>query len=221
MFLDGPHQKFYHLGMIEYVIPHNPDDRILRKAATLLQAGELICTPSDTNWILLGDPYVKGTTDKLEKIKHASKQKHFSVFCKDISSASDIAKIDNDAFKIFEKNVPGHFTFIFEATRKIAKTLEASKTDKEIGIRFVPSVLIEKLLETHGDILISTQVPLDLIGVETQDEMYSYLLEEKLRGIVKMIIDPGELEFTGESTIVNLTAPVPEITRQGAQELKL
>lgn len=205
--------------MIEYILEHNPDDRILKKASELLRKGELICLPSDTNWVLLADPYAKGATDKLYKIKKENTQKHFSVFCKDISMASEIAKIDNTAFKILKRNIPGNFTFIFEATKKISKTLTASKTDKEIGVRFVPSNLVNKLLEIHGDIFITTQIPLSLIENNDTEEVYSYMLEDSLKGIVSMIIDPGEINFKGQSTIVSFLNDTPELLREGSKDI--
>lgn len=207
--------------MIEYILRNSPDDRILKKASQYLKQGELVCLPSDTNWVLLADPYVKGAAEKLYKIKNEGSQKHFSVFCKDISMASEIAQIDNSAFKILKKNIPGHFTFIFEATKKIAKSLSATKVDKEIGVRFVPCNIIEKLLDTHGDIFITTQIPKEVSKVEEGEDVFSYMLEDTLRGIAKMIIDPGEIEFVGQSTIVSFLDGYPEIIREGAGDSSL
>jgi tRNA threonylcarbamoyl adenosine modification protein (Sua5/YciO/YrdC/YwlC family) len=207
--------------MIEYILRHSPDDRILKKASAILKSGNLICMPSDTNWVLLADPYVKGATEKLYKVKKEGTQKHFSVFCKDISMASEIAKIDNNAFKVLKRNIPGNFTFILEATKKISKSLTATKTDKEIGIRFVPCNIIEQLLDIHGDILITTQVPPEVSKVPEGEDLYSYMLEDSLRGIAQMIIDPGEIEFTGKSTIVSFLDGHPEVIREGAGDASL
>lgn len=207
--------------MIEYILRNSPDDRILKKASAALKSGKLICLPSDTNWVLLADPYSKGATDRLYKVKKEGSQKHFSVFCKDISMASEIAKIDNAAFKVLKKHIPGNFTFIFEATKKIAKTLSATKADKEIGVRFVPCNIIDKLLEIHGDILITSQVPPEISNIPEEEDLYSYMLEDSLRGIVEMIIDPGEVEFHGKSTIVSFLGGYPEVIREGAGDASL
>ena len=164
--------------MIEYIIPHSPDDRVLQKACTILKAGGLICLPTDTNWILIADPYHKDAIDKLYRIKKENGNKHFSLFCPNISIASELAHIDNQAFKLLKKISPGHYTFIFEAKKKISKTIKASKVDKEIGVRFVPSILVTKLLDTYGDIVISTNIPLASLGVNEGDDIYSYMIEE-------------------------------------------
>lgn len=203
--------------MIEYIIAHSPDDRVLTRASEILKNGGLVCLPTDTNWTLLASVSKKEAMDKLYKIKKENKQKHFSILCADISQASDVALIDNQAFRILKKCIPGHYTFIFEATKKISKLIQASKTDKEIGIRFIPSILVEKLLETHQEPLLSTNIPLSIFSdEEIENGIFSYMLEDKIANICEMIIDPGEFEFVPPSTIVDFMDDVPNIIREGS-----
>lgn len=207
--------------MIEYVIAHNPDDRVLAKASKFLSEGKLICFPTDTNWILSACSLNKAGVEKLYKIKKENKQKHFSLLCSDISSASDVALIDNTAFKLLKKTTPGHYTFIFEATRNFAKLMQASKTDKEVGVRFVPSELVKALVSHHGNPLVSTNIPRSMLGMEEDsvEPIYSYQLEDVITPLVEMIIDPGEIEFAGQSTIVDFSQGTgPMLVRQGAGE---
>jgi tRNA threonylcarbamoyl adenosine modification protein (Sua5/YciO/YrdC/YwlC family) len=123
--------------MIEYIIAQNPDDRILKRCSDLLTQGKLLCLPTDTNWVVICDPFNKDAVEQLYRLKGESPQKHFSLLCSDISMASELAIIENQAFKLLKKLVPGHFTFIFNASKMITKYLKASKTDKEIGIRIL------------------------------------------------------------------------------------
>lgn len=207
--------------MIEYVIAHNPDDRIMQKASKFLSEGKLICFPTDTNWILAACSQSKVGVEKLYKIKRENKQKHFSLLCADISSASDVAIIDNVAFKLLKKTTPGHYTFIFEATRTFAKLMQASKTDKEVGVRFVPSTLVNTLISVHGQPLVSTNIPRTMVGLEEDsiEPIYSYQLEDQIAPLVEMIIDPGEIEFAGQSTIIDFSQGTgPMLVRQGAGE---
>ncbi len=207
--------------MIEYVLPHNPDDRVLKRASEFLSQGKLICFPTDTNWILAACSTNKNGIEKLYKIKHENKDKHFAILCSDISMASEIALINTSAFRALKKCVPGHYTFIFEATKKIAKYVQASKIDKEVGVRFVPSKLVTKLIEYHGEPLVSTNIPASLLGTNDliNEPIYSYQLEDKLLGIAEMIIDPGEFEFSGLSTVISFTSGQPELIREGAGDL--
>lgn len=200
--------------MIQYVIANNPDDRVLKRASDFLKNGDLVCIPTDTNWVVIADPFSKKGVENIYKFKKVDKLKHFSMLCDSISRASEVAIIDDSIFKMLKRVVPGHFTFIFEATKKITKAVQANKMDHQVGIRFVPSVLVEKLLAVHGDVVISTNIDYQAFGLD-EESLYSYQLEEAIGGHLKMIIDPGDFEFAGVSTIVDFTTGAPEIVRQG------
>lgn len=204
--------------MIEYVIAENPDDRVLKKVSQALRNGELVCLPTDTSWVVIASPFNKKGVDKIYKYKNAPKLKTFSLLCDSISMASEVAIIEDNIFRFIKRIIPGHFTFIFTASKKITKAVAANKTDHEVGIRFVPSTLITKLLEIHGEPVISTNLDLEKFSpaVSSFSDVYSYMIEEELAGVVSMILDPGELSFVGQSTIVSFTDGGPEIIRQGA-----
>lgn len=205
--------------MIEYIVAHNPDNRVINRASEILKNGGLICFPTDTNWVLAACSTKKSAIEKLYKIKKEDAQKHFSLLCNDISKASEVAHISNHAFRLLKKCIPGNYTFIFEATKKISKLIQASKTDKEVGIRFVPSVLVNRIIEVHGEVLVSTNVPLRLLDLSPDyiGPIYSYQLEDKISHLTEQIIDPGEIEFSGPSSIIDFSAgDVPIIVREGA-----
>ncbi|MEX0799002.1 MAG: L-threonylcarbamoyladenylate synthase [Bacteriovoracaceae bacterium] len=203
--------------MIEYVIGHDPDDRVIEKAKKIIQRGGLVCFPTDTNWIAAADPYNKEAVAKLYRLKKENTQKHFSLLVNEISKASEVAIINDAAFKLLRRSVPGHYTFIFEATKKVSKTLKASKMDKEVGLRFAPSVLVNRLLDAWGEPLIGTNIPKNLSkSYSGAEEVYSYMIEEKLGHFLDLIIDPGELDFVGASTIVDFSQGAVQVTRVGA-----
>lgn len=207
--------------MIEYVVPHNPDDRILEKASALMRDGELVCFPTDTNWIICADINSKKGIEKLYKIKSEQNTKHFSLLCDSISTASEIALISDFAFRMLKRTTPGNYTFIFEANKTMAKKIQASKTDKEVGIRFPPGDLAKKLISTHGSALVSTNLTHELLEQPEDCDIYSYLIEDSVfANRIKMIIDPGEHSFVGQSTIVNFSnGDVPEVVREGAGDI--
>lgn len=210
--------------MIEYVIAHSPDDRVLNKATNALKAGKLICFPTDTSWVLACSCESRTAIEKLYKIKDEGKEHHFSLLSDDISKASEVAVIDNNAFKVIKRVIPGHYTFIFEATKKIAKQIQASKIDKEVGLRFVPSTLVNKIIENYGNVLLSTNIPKSLLGIgeDSTEMIYSYQIEDKISHLTTMIIDPGEFEFSGPSTVISFcNEDGIEILREGAGDISL
>lgn len=207
--------------MIEYVVEHNPDDRTLKKASQILRNGGLICFPTETNWVVVADPFNKEGVEKLYRFRHVENTKHFTVLCESFQKAQEVSFIDDGAFRLLKKMIPGSYTFIFEAQKKITKYLKASKTDKEVGIRFPPKMLCRKILEVHGDVVISTHLTREMLEMEDDDvPLYSALIEEHFGNQIDLIIDPGEYEFIGNhTTIIDFTSGAPELIRQGAGKL--
>lgn len=205
--------------MIEYVFAHDPDDRIIEKAKGLLKVGQLIIIPTDTNWVIVADPFNKKAIESIYRLKGEERTHHFSLLCLDLSKASELAYIPDQAFRLIRNKIPGHYTFIFEATKKVIKAIKASKTDHQIGLRFVPEVLVTRLLETYGGPLISSHLDERLMKRSLEDgPIYSYEIEEVIGSQIAMIIDPGELNFAGPSTIYDLRDGVMELVRSGVGE---
>ncbi|MDD0854473.1 L-threonylcarbamoyladenylate synthase [Halobacteriovorax sp. GB3] len=203
--------------MIEYLIPENPDDRILKRASDSIKEGNLVCIPTDTSWVVVCDPFNKKGVERLYRFKGASPLKHFSLICDTISKASEVANIGDSAFRMIRNKIPGHYTFIFEATKKIIRAVQASKNDHQVGVRFIPGNIVNKLVEIHGEVLLSTNISEEMMGLEEGSMFYSYQIEEKFPGDIQLILDPGEYEFAGQSTIVDLSVEgEAELIREGA-----
>lgn len=206
--------------MIEYVVEHNPDDRTLLKASQILRNGGLICFPTESSWVVVADPYNKKSVDKLYQIRHVENTKHFTILCQSFQKAMEIAVIDDGAFSLMKKVVPGSYTFILEANKKVTKLLKASKYDHQVGIRFPPRALCRKLMEMHDDVLISSPIKAEMMELEEDAFIYSALIEDFYGSMIDLIIDPGEVEFIGETTIVDFTSGAPEVIREGAGETR-
>lgn len=207
--------------MIEYVVEHNPDDRTLKKASQILRNGGLICFPTETNWVVVANPFNKDSVDKLYRLRHVDNTKHFTILCDSFNKAQEVSFIDDGAFRLLKKMIPGSYTFIFEAQKKITKFLKASKTDKEVGIRFPPKILCLKFLEIHGEVVISSHLTHEMMELEDDgNPLYSALIEDYFGNQIDLIIDPGEYEFIGNhTTIIDFTSGAPEVIREGAGKI--
>jgi tRNA threonylcarbamoyl adenosine modification protein (Sua5/YciO/YrdC/YwlC family) len=204
--------------MIEYVIEQNPDDRILHKASHILRSGGLICFPTETNWVVAADPYVREGVDKLYRLRHVDNTKHFTILCENFKMAQEVSIIDDSAFRLLKKIIPGPYTFIFEAQKKTTKYLKASRIDKEVGIRFSPRSICKSILKGHMGPIISTHLTYEMINLEDDGiPLYGALIEDHLAHQIDLIIDPGDYDFIPDSTtIINLTTGIPMLVRQGA-----
>jgi tRNA threonylcarbamoyl adenosine modification protein (Sua5/YciO/YrdC/YwlC family) len=207
--------------MIEYVVEHNPDDRTLKKASQILRNGGLICFPTETNWVVVADPFNKAGIDKLYRFRHMDNTKHFTVLCDSFHKAQEVSYIDDSAFRLLKKMIPGSYTFIFEAQKKITKHLKASKIDKEVGIRFPPKALCLKFLDIHGEVVISSHLTHEMLEMEDDGvPLYSALIEDYFGNKIDLIIDPGEYDFIGNhTTIIDFTSGTPEVVREGAGKI--
>lgn len=207
--------------MIEYVIEHNPDDRILKKASEILKSGGLVCFPTESNWVVIADPFNKQGVDKLYSLRHVENTKHFTVLCPNFQKAMEIALIPDSAFSLMKRVVPGSYTFILEAHKKITKLLKASKYDHQVGIRFPPNKLCRSILSAHNEVVISSHITHDMLEQEEGTYLYSALIEDYFGNLIDLIIDPGEVEFIGQTTIVDFTSGFPEVVRTGAGDASL
>jgi tRNA threonylcarbamoyl adenosine modification protein (Sua5/YciO/YrdC/YwlC family) len=203
--------------MIEYVVEHNPDDRVLKKASQILKNGGLVCFPTETNWIVVADPYQKESVEKLYRIRHIENTKHLTVLCPNFKMAQEIAFLEDSAFSLVKKVTPGPYTFIFEAKKRTTKLLKASKYDHQVGIRFPPGKLVRALMESHGDVMISSHINHEMLEMDDEsDPIYSALIEDYFGHQIDLIIDPGEYAFLGPTTIVDFTSGEPEVIREGS-----
>lgn len=201
--------------MIEYIVPENIDERILKKASCVLKEGGLVCLPTDTNWVVVADPFNKRGVEALYKLKGEERSKHYSLLCDTISRASEVAFIDDPVFRTLKRAIPGHYTFIFEALKSITKALKASKSDHQVGVRFPPVPLVTKLVEQLGSVMLSTHLTSELVSSPEGVEIYGLLIEEQIGSRIDMIIDPGEVSFVGSSTIISFIGGGAELVRSG------
>lgn len=179
-----------------------------RKIAERLERGEVMIYPTDTLYALGCDALDTKAIEKICKLHGIKPDKvSLSIICKDISQASEYARIDNSCFRLMRDNTPGAFTFIFKSSGSLPK---AFKGRKEVGVRIPDCEAPLKIVEALGH-------PLLTASIQTEDEDYTVnpeLIAELYDDKVDLML-MGEEASTEPSTIVDCTGNEPEITRQG------
>ena len=136
-----------------------------------------------------------------------------SFACHEMSQISEYAKMDDDAFKLMKKNLPGAFTFILNGSSKLPKLFKNRKT---VGIRMPANNIALEIVRELGEPMMTSSIFTDEDTLEyvTDPE----LIEEKYGHLVDLVIDGG---YGGlePSTIIDFTGDEPEIIREGAGEL--
>ncbi|MCL2127917.1 MAG: L-threonylcarbamoyladenylate synthase [Treponema sp.] len=215
--------------MIEYVVPSNIDDRVLARAARVLEAGGLVALPTDTSWSLVCSLKSPSGIKKLRKLSGERDERHFTLLCSDISQFGDLCSLDNSRFRLIKRLSPGPYVFILKTLLGTEKALGIRR--HEAGFRIpghpVPLALIEALRQPLYSITAKKTMMADA-GPEAaaaEDSQLPPIPEEdlfeggwELEGIdgVDLVLDGGEERERIFSTILDVSGDDVKILRLGA-----
>jgi len=192
----------------------NPNAAEIRKIAAVVRNGGVIIIPTDTVYAFACDIYNNAGVEFIAKIKnHDMRRANLSFICHELSEVSEYAKMDDSAFKLMKRNLPGPFTIILPGSSRLPKLFKKRKT---VGIRIPANNIALQLVQELSN-------PLMVSSIFTDEDTTEYitdpeLIEEKYGHQVELVIDGG-LGGLEHSTIVDCTGDEPEIIRQGAGEL--
>lgn len=192
--------------------PLNPEMRKIDRAVSVFKEGGIVIYPTDTIYGIGCDLMNRKAIERLCRILDIKPQKlNLSFICRDISQISEyVRKIETPQFKVLKKNLPGPFTFIFEASSKVPRVLDVNK--KTVGVRIpnhqIPLVIVERL----GNPFITASIKSeDLIKEYTTDPEEIY---NEYKNIVDLVIDGG-IGGNVPSTVVDCVTNELTIMRQG------
>lgn len=201
--------------------PTSINDRYLDETVECLKDGGIIIYPTDTLYAIGCDALDNSAIERLCKLKGVNPQKQtLSVVCDGISMASEYARIDNEAFRVLRRNLPGAFTFILPAATTLPKVF---KGRKEVGIRVPDNPIATSIAERLGHPILSSSLKVD----DEVPEFDAQELAMAFEGVASILIDDGESGngdsgwTPGPSTVVDLTdSRNPEIIREGKGDLQ-
>jgi tRNA threonylcarbamoyl adenosine modification protein (Sua5/YciO/YrdC/YwlC family) len=192
------------------VHPQNPQARLIRQAAQIIQSGGIVAAPTDSAYALVCRLDDKAAVEKLRRIRGVDEKHHLTLLVRDLSEIATYARVDNRQYRQLKAVTPGPYTVILEATKEVPRRL-SHPSRKTIGIRVPENAILLALLEELGEPLIGTtlQLPGDDQMLSDPDEVRARLDRQ-----IELVIDggAGTLEPT---TIVDLTGPDAELVREG------
>ena len=198
--------------MSQYFVIHasHPQQRLLRRAADIVQSGGLVVYPTDTTYALgchLGD---KASLDRIRLVRRLDKQHHFTLTCRDLSEVSTYARVDNANYRVLRRLTPGPFTFLLPASREVPRRLVHPRR-RTIGLRVPGNAIARGLLEALGQPMMTTtmRLPGHDTALTNADD-----IRERLENTVDLIVDGGHCGVV-PTTVVDLTEEQPLVTRQG------
>ena len=194
--------------------PSSINGRYVDEAVEALERGQVVLLPTDTVYALACDALNNSAIEKLCRIKGIDidpRKQTLSILCSGLSMASEYARIDNEAYRILHRNLPGPFTFILPASTKLPKVF---KGRRNVGIRIPDSPIATAIVEALGHPVLTTS------AVHTEDDPADPAgIAMVCEGVASLMIDGGECPGT-QSAVVDITdSRNPEILREGPVEL--
>lgn len=192
------------------VHPDNPQPRLLKQAAQLIEKGGVVAVPTDSSYALVAHLDDKAAADRLRQIRGLDARHHLTLLCRDLAEISQFAKVDNAQYRLLKHATPGPWTFILEASREVPRRL-SHPSRKTIGIRIPDHPVVLGLLEQCGAALISTTL------IPVAEEMPLNDPEEiraRYEHVLAAVIDAGSCSLE-PTTVIDLSGPTPVVNRKG------
>ncbi|HUL68386.1 MAG TPA: L-threonylcarbamoyladenylate synthase [Burkholderiaceae bacterium] len=196
------------------VHPDNPQVRLLRQAAQLIDRGAVAAVPTDSCYALACHLDDKEAVDRVRRVRRVDERHNLTLLCRDLTEIATYARVDNTQYRLLKQATPGPYTFILEATREVPRRL-SHPSRKTIGIRVPDHVVTLTLLDVLGQALISTTLLLPGDEVPMSDPQE---IRARLQHDIDLIVDggPSGIEPT---TVIDLTGKEAVVVRQGRGSL--
>ena len=197
--------------MLVKIYAENPSERELQRVVAVLESGGTVIYPTDSI-------YAFGcslrSAKAIERLRRLKEKMEFALVFADLAQVAEFCRVDNAAFRLLKRNLPGPFTFVLPASSRVPdKTLGKRKT---IGVRIPAHPVARAIVGALGCPMVTASVRQD---DETEYMTAPELLHERYGREVQLVVDGGAGE-TVPTTVVDLADGEPVILRKGRGELK-
>jgi len=198
--------------MVQYfsVHPINPQPRLLKQAAQMIQSGGLIALPTDSSYAVAARLDDKHAADALRRLRGLDARHHLTMLCRDLTDIGQFARVDNAQYRLLKAATPGPWTFILEATREVPRRV-SHPSRKTLGIRVPEHPVALALLGEVGEPLLSTTL---IPEGESEPLNDPEAIRERYGHVLEVVLDAGACSLEA-TTVLDLTADVPMLVRRG------
>jgi len=194
--------------------PDNPQLRLLKQAAALLEKGHILAVPTDSSYALVCHLDDKAAADNLRRLRGVDDKHHLTLLCRDLSELASYARVDNAQYRLLKSATPGPYTFILEASKEVPRRL-SHPSRKTIGLRVPDHRALQALLEAHGAPLLSTTL---IAPGETDPINDTHIIRERFEHAIAAVLDAGACALE-PTTVIDLTGAAPQVLRHGRGDL--
>ncbi|MDO4433843.1 MAG: L-threonylcarbamoyladenylate synthase [Alysiella sp.] len=189
--------------------PDNPQTRLLKQTADIIQKGGIIAMPTDSCYALACSLGNKTGMERILTIRQIDQKHHLTLLCADLSELGKYAKVDNSQFRQLKTTTPGSYTFILPATKEVPnRTLHPKR--KTIGLRVPDNTVALALLKEIGEPLLSCTL---MLPEDSEPLSDPYEIRDRLEHSLDAVIDGGWCG-TEPTTVIDMTNGI-ELIRQG------
>jgi len=187
--------------------PTHPQPRKVAQTVEVLRRGGVILYPTGTVYGLGCDIHQKKAIERIYQIRQLKKDHPLSFMCPDLSKIAQYAHVDDFAYRIMKRLVPGPYTFVLQATREVPKLLV--RKQKTVGIRVPGDPVARALLEELGSPIVSASATYNDEVLNDPDELFTRFKQ------ADAFVDAGWGGIE-PSTVLDLTGDEAVVIRQGA-----
>lgn len=197
------------------VHPVNPQPRLLKQAAQILEGGGVVALPTDSSYALACHLDDKAAVDALRRIRGVDDRHHLTLLCRDLSELASYARVDNRQYRLLKLATPGPYTFILEATKEVPRRV-SHPSRRTIGLRVPEHAVAQALLELHGAPLLATTL---IPPGEDEPLNDAEEIRERYEKLVQAVVDAGACPRE-PTTVVDLTGEEPVVLREGRGDIQ-
>ena len=192
------------------VHPLDPQPRLLKQAAQIVERGGVAAIPTDSSYALACHLDDKAAAERLRRLRGVDARHHLTLLCRDLSEVASYARVDNRQYRLLKTATPGPFTFILEATKEVPRRV-SHPSRRTIGLRVPDHPVTRALLDLLGQPLLATT----LIAPGESELMNDPVqIRERFQHSVDAIVDAGACPMQ-PTTVIDLGSEPPVVVRLG------
>lgn len=188
----------------------------MERITDLLEHDGVAACPTDGRYVLCCSLQRPRAIARLQSLC-GKKMDDTSVIFADIASAAHYCRIDNAAFRLLKRNLPGPFTFIVPASTRMPDKVPTRQ--QNVGMRIPDCEALRALVTALGSPLLAATLNID----DGDDEEYAVdpsLISERYGNRIDVVVDGG-VGRNVPTTLVDLTDGEPVILREGGGILQI
>ncbi|MBB3211256.1 tRNA threonylcarbamoyl adenosine modification protein (Sua5/YciO/YrdC/YwlC family) [Herbaspirillum sp. Sphag1AN] len=191
--------------------PDNPQLRLIKQAAQIINAGGIVALPTDSCYALVCQLDNKDAVERVRRIRGVDDKHHLTLLCRDLSEIAQYAKVDNRQYRLLKAATPGPYTFILEATKEVPRRL-SHPSRKTIGLRVPENRIAHALLEELRQPLLGTTL---ILPDQKEPLTNADDIRERLEKQIELVIDSGACSLEPTTVIDLSNDDEPLLLRQG------